>query len=64
MGNLLLEALLAAALIVLALRPLILWYFGISRIIRHLAAIDVSLRCLPAVKEYDEYFARKPPRAA
>ena len=64
MANLLLEAVIAAVLVVLALRPLILWYFGISRIIRHLASIDVSLRQLPAVRDYDAYFARKPPRAA
>ncbi len=56
MTNLLLDAVAAAVLVVLLLRPVILWYFGISRIIKHLASIDVSLRQLPAVRDYDEYF--------
>ncbi len=37
MTNLLLDAVAAAVLIVLLLRPVILWYFGIARIIKHLA---------------------------
>ena len=64
MANLLLDAVCLAVGIMLALRPVFLWYFGISRIIGHLASIDVSLRQLPAVQDYDQYSGRKTPRAA
>jgi len=49
---------------VLAVRPLVWWYFGINRAVRALENIDVSLRTLPTVRDYDGYFERKPPRAA
>ena len=64
MMTLLSYAVTAAVVILLALRPLILWYFGISRIIGHLASMDESLRQLPAVRNYDEDTGRKQPRAA
>jgi len=32
--------------------------------VRALENIDVSLRTLPTVRDYDDYFERKPPRAA
>lgn len=50
--------------VLLAVRPLVWWYLGVGRAVRALENIDVSLRSLPTVREYDEYFARKPPRAA
>lgn len=50
--------------IMLAVRPLVWWYFGINRAVRALENIDVSLRSLPSVRDYDQYFGRKPPRAA
>lgn len=37
-------------LLLLTLRPLILWYLGISRATKLLRSIDESLKCLPAVK--------------
>jgi hypothetical protein len=37
-------------ILLLALRPLILRYLGIHRAIKNLESIDLSLRCLPAVR--------------
>jgi hypothetical protein len=42
--------LLTQLLILVLIRPLILWYFKINRIANSLASIDASLKCLPAVK--------------
>ena len=64
MIHLLLELISVQVVLVLALRPLVWWYFGIGRALRHLSSIDVSLRQLPAVNAYDQYFGRKPPKAA
>ena len=50
--------------IMLAVRPLVWWYFGINRAVRALEDIAVSMRAMPAVRDYDQYFGRKPPRAA
>jgi hypothetical protein len=50
MLELALTLLLTQGLILLLLRPLILWYFRIPRMLRALESIDASLKCLPAVK--------------
>lgn len=50
--------------IMLAVRPFVWWYFGINRAVRAIEDIAVSIRTLPAVRDYDQYFGRKPPRAA
>ena len=50
--------------IMLALRPLVWWYFGINRAVRALENIDASLRTFPTVRQFDASLARKPPRAA
>lgn len=50
MLQLALTLLLTQAAILLLLRPLILWYFRLSRMTRALESIDASLKCLPAVK--------------
>lgn len=36
--------------ILLLLRPLVLWYFKINRRTKALESIDQSLKCLPAVQ--------------
>jgi len=38
--------------LLLALRPLILWYFRLSRITKTLESIDLCLKQLPAVQAY------------
>lgn len=38
-------------IVLLLIRPLILWYFRVTEVTRLLASIDASLKCLPAVKE-------------
>jgi hypothetical protein len=50
MGQLLAIGILTAAVILLVMRPIVWWYFGIGRAIAALESIDASLRCLPAVK--------------
>lgn len=50
--------------VLLAVRPLVWWYFGIGRAVRALENIDVSLRTLPSVKSFDYLSARKPARVA
>ncbi len=50
MGQLLAIALLAEVTIMLVLRPIVWWYFGIGRAIAALESIDASLKCLPAVR--------------
>jgi len=52
MLQLILTVLLAQMLILLAIRPLILWYFGIERMTKILESIDLSLKQLPAVQAY------------
>lgn len=37
--------------ILLLIRPLLLWYFKINDLAKLLQSIDRSLKCLPAVKE-------------
>lgn len=64
MARLLISIFLIQLLVLWALRPLVWWYFGINRAVRSLENIDVSLRTLPTVRDYDQYFERKPPRAA
>lgn len=50
--------------IMLAVRPLVWWYFGIGRAMRALENIDASLRVLPAVQSHPVLAHRKPARAA
>ena len=50
--------------VLLAVRPLVWWYFGIGRAVRALEAIDESIRVLPAVRRHDYSMGRKPLRAA
>ena len=38
--------------LLLLLRPLVLWYFKLSRIAKTLDSIDLSLSLLPAVREH------------
>ena len=64
MVHLLISILVVQLGILWAVRPLVWWYFGINRAVRALENIDVSLRTLPTVRDYDGYFERKPPRAA
>jgi hypothetical protein len=40
----------AEVVILILLRPLILWYFGLSSMRKTLESIDRSLKCLPAVR--------------
>jgi hypothetical protein len=49
-----LELIALKILLLLILRPVIWWYFGIRRALRALEAIDASLKCLPAVRIRDE----------
>jgi hypothetical protein len=42
--------LLTQLLVLVLIRPLVLWYFKINRIAKSLESIDASLKCLPAVK--------------
>jgi hypothetical protein len=48
----------AELVLLLILRPVLWWYFGISRAIRALESIDSSLKCLPAVRVRDERIRR------
>jgi hypothetical protein len=50
MLELALTLLLTQGLLLLLIRPLILWYFRVNRMVRALESIDASLKCLPAVK--------------
>ena len=52
MHQFVLELFLAQLVVLLLLRPLILWYFKLSRITKTLDSIDLSLSLLPAVREY------------
>ncbi len=45
-------------------RAFIRWYLGLTRIEALLRDVAVSLRCLPAVREYDSYFKRPPLKVA
>jgi hypothetical protein len=36
--------------VLLILRPLILWYFRVNDLVKLLSSIDSSLKCLPAVR--------------
>jgi hypothetical protein len=50
-GELALGMLLAQAVILLLIRPLILWYFKINRMVEAMESIDESLCYLPAVRQ-------------
>lgn len=51
-------------LVLLLLRPLVLWYLGISRAVKALESIDESLSYLPAVRVERTRRNRIPRRAA
>ena len=36
--------------ILLLLRPILLWYFKVTKVISLLSSIDASMKCLPAVR--------------
>jgi len=63
MLQLALEILVIQLLILLALRPLVLWYFQLSRRTKALESIDESLSYLPAVHE-TRVKKNRPPRFA
>lgn len=50
--------------VLLLVRPLVWWYWGIDRVIWTLESIDESLRTLPSVRNYDSKSGRHPPLAA
>ena len=50
MGQLIAILILGEAVILLVLRPIVWWYFGIGRAVAALESIDASLKCLPAVR--------------
>lgn len=50
MTRLLITLVATEVVILLILRPLVWWYFGITRAMRALESIDSSLKCLPAVR--------------
>jgi len=52
MNPLVWEIVLAQIVILLALRPVILWYCKLNRIAKTLESIDLSLKQLPAVQAY------------
>jgi hypothetical protein len=52
------------AIILLALRPIVLWYFQVNRRTKALEGIDESLRALPAVMRRDQASGRTRSRAA
>jgi hypothetical protein len=57
-------AALAVVGLVLLLRRVIWWYWGIDRALAHLKSIDTSLQQLPAVQAYRARLARERGRRA
>jgi hypothetical protein len=51
MMQLVMTMLAVQGVVLLILRPIVWWYFGIGRAIRALESVDSSLKCLPAVRE-------------
>ena len=47
--------------VLLLIRPLLLWYFRINELRAILLSIDASLKCLPAVKDHARGVARTSP---
>ena len=64
MLTLALEILAVQILLLLLLRPLLLWYLGQSRIAKALESIDESLSYLPIVRQERLRRNRMPRRAA
>lgn len=64
MARLLISVVVIQIGVMLAVRPLVWWYFGINRAVRALENIDASLRVLPIVKDHPVLRFRKPARAA
>ena len=58
MLNLALRLIVAELLLLALLRPLILWYLGMSQALALLRSIDQSLKCLPAVRTEKERLRR------
>jgi len=52
MSPLIPELFLAQLVVLLLLRPVVLWYFRLNRIAKTLESIDESLKQLPAVQAY------------
>lgn len=63
MLTLALEIIALQILVLLLLRPLVLWYLGISRAVKALESIDESLSYLPAVHQ-TRIRKNRPPRFA
>ena len=64
MLTLALEILAIQLLLLLLLRPLLLWYLKVSRIVKALESIDESLSYLPIVRQERVRRNRIPRRAA
>ena len=58
MLNLAISLIAGEVLILLLLRPLLLWYLKIPQALKLLASIDQSLKCLPAVRTEKERLRR------
>jgi hypothetical protein len=58
MFQLVMAMLAVQVVVLLVLRPVVWWYFGIGRAIEALEQIDASLRCLPAVSKIRELARR------
>ncbi len=50
--------------LLLVMRRIVWWYWGLDRWINALEDIAVSLRTFPSVQAYDRQAQRRPPRAA
>jgi hypothetical protein len=44
--------------VLLLIRPLLLWYFKINQVVSLLASMDASLKCLPAVRTESQRLKR------
>ena len=58
MLNLAISLIAAEVLILLLLRPILLWYFKVNQHLALLRSIDQSLKCLPAVRTEKERLRR------
>jgi hypothetical protein len=50
MIQLALQMVLLQVIVLLLLRPILLWYFKVNQALKLLRSIDSSLKCLPAVR--------------
>jgi len=51
MMQLALQMVLLQVIVLLLLRPILLWYFKVNQAMKLLASIDQSMKCLPAVRQ-------------